>query len=59
MIEVIGATARMAPYTPFSSRLGTQDDDAKVVKLAKHIIENEMLNGEVVRLDGAIRLAPK
>ena len=28
-------------------------------KLAQHIIENEMLNGEVIRLDGAIRLAPK
>jgi hypothetical protein len=27
--------------------------------LAKHIIENDMLNGEVIRLDGAIRLAPK
>ena len=27
--------------------------------LAKHIIENEMLNGEVIRLDGAIRMAPK
>jgi hypothetical protein len=25
----------------------------------KHIIENEMLNGEVIRLDGAIRMAPK
>ncbi|HMQ73930.1 MAG TPA: 3-hydroxyacyl-CoA dehydrogenase, partial [Rubrivivax sp.] len=28
-------------------------------KLARHIIENDMLNGEVIRLDGAIRLAPK
>lgn len=28
-------------------------------KLAKHIIENDMLNGEVIRLDGAIRLAPR
>jgi hypothetical protein len=27
--------------------------------LAVHIFENEMLNGEVIRLDGAIRLAPK
>jgi hypothetical protein len=27
--------------------------------LAKHIFENDMLNGEVIRLDGAIRLAPK
>jgi len=28
-------------------------------KLVKHILENDMLNGEVIRLDGAIRLAPK
>ena len=28
-------------------------------KLIKHILENDMLNGEVIRLDGAIRLAPK
>ena len=41
---------------PFPSRLGTPDDYAK---LAKHIFENDMLNGEVIRLDGAIRLAPK
>ena len=41
---------------PFPSRLGTPQDYAK---LAKHIIENDMLNGEVIRLDGAIRLAPK
>jgi hypothetical protein len=27
--------------------------------LARHIVENQMLNGEVIRLDGAIRLAPK
>ena len=41
---------------PFPSRLGTPQDYAK---LAKHIFENDMLNGEVIRLDGAIRLAPK
>jgi len=33
--------------------VGTPEDYAK---LAKHIIENDMLNGEVIRLDGAIRL---
>jgi hypothetical protein len=38
------------------SRLGTPEDYAK---LARHIIENDMLNGEVIRLDGAIRLAPR
>lgn len=41
---------------PFPSRLGTPQDYAKLVQ---HIIENEMLNGEVIRLDGAIRLAPR
>ena len=46
----------LAASVPFPSRLGTPADYAK---LAKHIIENDMLNGEVIRLDGAIRLAPK
>jgi NAD(P)-dependent dehydrogenase (short-subunit alcohol dehydrogenase family) len=46
----------LAAGVPFPSRLGTPADYAKLVK---HIIENEMLNGEVIRLDGAIRLAPK
>ena len=40
---------------PFPSRLGTP---AEYAKLVKHIIENEMLNGEVIRLDAAIRFAP-
>jgi NAD(P)-dependent dehydrogenase (short-subunit alcohol dehydrogenase family) len=46
----------LAAGVPFPSRLGTPGDYAH---LARHIIENEMLNGEVIRLDGAIRLAPK
>jgi NAD(P)-dependent dehydrogenase (short-subunit alcohol dehydrogenase family) len=46
----------LAASVPFPSRLGTPRDYAK---LAKHIIENDMLNGEVIRLDGAIRLAPR
>jgi NAD(P)-dependent dehydrogenase (short-subunit alcohol dehydrogenase family) len=46
----------LAAGVPFPSRLGTPDDYAKLVA---HIIENDMLNGEVIRLDGAIRLAPK
>ena len=46
----------LAAGVPFPSRLGTPADYAKLVK---HIVENEMLNGEVIRLDGAIRLAPK
>jgi NAD(P)-dependent dehydrogenase (short-subunit alcohol dehydrogenase family) len=46
----------LAASVPFPSRLGTPTDYAKLVR---HIIENEMLNGEVIRLDGAIRLAPR
>jgi NAD(P)-dependent dehydrogenase (short-subunit alcohol dehydrogenase family) len=46
----------LAASVPFPSRLGTPADYAK---LAKQIIENDMLNGEVIRLDGAIRLAPR
>ena len=46
----------LAAGVPFPSRLGTPQDYAK---LALHIFENDMLNGEVIRLDGAIRLAPK
>ena len=46
----------LAASVPFPSRLGTPQDYAK---LAKHIIENDMLNGEVIRLDGAIRLAQR
>jgi hypothetical protein len=41
---------------PFPSRLGRP---AEYAQLARAIIENEMLNGEVIRLDGAIRMAPK
>ena len=46
----------LAAGVPFPSRLGAPQDYAKLVK---HIIENDMLNGEVIRLDGAIRLAPR
>jgi NAD(P)-dependent dehydrogenase (short-subunit alcohol dehydrogenase family) len=41
---------------PFPPRLGKPEEYASLVK---HIIENEMLNGEVIRLDGAIRMAPR
>ena len=46
----------LAASVPFPSRLGTPSDYAKLVQ---HIVTNDMLNGEVIRLDGAIRLAPK
>jgi len=41
---------------PFPSRLGKPEEFAALVR---HIVENEMLNGEVIRLDGAIRMAGK
>jgi NAD(P)-dependent dehydrogenase (short-subunit alcohol dehydrogenase family) len=41
---------------PFPSRLGKPEEYAA---LAQHIIENVMLNGETIRLDGAIRMQPK
>jgi NAD(P)-dependent dehydrogenase (short-subunit alcohol dehydrogenase family) len=51
--EVQDALGRMVP---FPSRLGRP---AEYAALVQHIIENPMLNGEVIRLDGAIRMAPK
>ncbi len=47
--EALGAAV------PHPSRLGTPDEYAA---LALHIVENPMLNGEVVRLDGALRMSP-
>jgi NAD(P)-dependent dehydrogenase (short-subunit alcohol dehydrogenase family) len=46
----------LGQQVPFPPRLGHPDEYAALVR---HIIENEMLNGEVIRLDGAIRMAPK
>jgi NAD(P)-dependent dehydrogenase (short-subunit alcohol dehydrogenase family) len=46
----------LAASVPFPSRLGTPEDYAKLVH---QIITNEMINGETIRLDGAIRMAPK
>ncbi|MDO8931468.1 MAG: SDR family oxidoreductase, partial [Rhodocyclaceae bacterium] len=51
--EVQDALGKMVP---FPSRLGKP---AEYAALVKHIVENEMLNGEVIRLDGAIRMQPK
>ena len=48
--------ASLARQVPFPPRLGQPDEYAA---LALHIIENEMLNGETIRLDGAIRMAPR
>jgi NAD(P)-dependent dehydrogenase (short-subunit alcohol dehydrogenase family) len=46
----------LAAQVPFPSRLGTAEEYAKLVM---HILDNVMLNGEVIRLDGAIRMGPK
>ncbi|MGN8023211.1 3-hydroxyacyl-CoA dehydrogenase [Phyllobacterium sp. 22229] len=46
----------LAASIPFPSRLGKPEEYAA---LALHIIDNPMLNGETIRLDGAIRMAPK
>jgi len=46
----------LGKQVPFPSRLGRPVEYAQ---LARSIIENEMLNGEVIRLDGAIRMAPR
>jgi NAD(P)-dependent dehydrogenase (short-subunit alcohol dehydrogenase family) len=46
----------LGKMVPFPSRLGRPSEYAQLVR---HIVENEMLNGEVIRLDGAIRMQPK
>jgi NAD(P)-dependent dehydrogenase (short-subunit alcohol dehydrogenase family) len=46
----------LAQQVPFPPRLGRPQEMAA---LCKHILENSMLNGETIRLDGAIRMAPK
>jgi NAD(P)-dependent dehydrogenase (short-subunit alcohol dehydrogenase family) len=50
------ARLSLGQQVPFPSRLGRPDEFAALVR---HIVENEMLNGEVIRLDGALRMAPK
>jgi len=51
--EVQNALGASVPFPP---RLG---EPAEYAALVRHIIENAMLNGEVIRLDGALRMAPK
>lgn len=50
------AIASLETQVPFPSRLGKPSEYAQLVK---SIIENPMLNGETIRLDGAIRMAPR
>ncbi len=50
------ARQSLGQQVPFPPRLGRPDEYAA---LAQHIVENEMLNGTVIRLDGAIRMGPR
>jgi NAD(P)-dependent dehydrogenase (short-subunit alcohol dehydrogenase family) len=50
------ARASLGASVPFPPRLGRPEEYAA---LARHIAENSMLNGEVIRLDGALRMAPR
>jgi NAD(P)-dependent dehydrogenase (short-subunit alcohol dehydrogenase family) len=50
------ARISLGQQVPFPSRLGRPEEYASLVR---HIVQNEMLNGEVIRLDGALRMAPK
>ena len=58
MLALLPAEARaaLAKDVPFPRRLGRP---AEFAALAAHIVENPMLNGETIRLDGAIRMPPK
>ncbi|NDW52304.1 SDR family NAD(P)-dependent oxidoreductase [Aliiroseovarius sp. PrR006] len=46
----------LGAQVPFPSRLG---DPAEFAGMVRHIVENSFLNGEVIRLDGAVRMAPR
>lgn len=50
------ARVSLGQQVPFPSRLGRADEYGALVR---HVVENEMLNGEVIRLDGALRMAPR
>ena len=58
MLATLSAEARasLGTQVPHPARLGRPDEYAQLVE---HIVANPMLNGEVIRLDGAIRMAPR
>jgi NAD(P)-dependent dehydrogenase (short-subunit alcohol dehydrogenase family) len=58
ILAKVSAEAResLAKSVPHPARLGHPDEFAM---LAAHVIENPMLNGETIRLDGAIRMPPR
>jgi hypothetical protein len=49
------ARESLAAAVPNPSRLGRPDEYAALVS---HVLENQMLNGETIRIDGALRMAP-
>jgi NAD(P)-dependent dehydrogenase (short-subunit alcohol dehydrogenase family) len=50
------ASKSLGDQVPFPSRLGRPEEYASLVR---HIVDNDLINGEVIRLDGAIRMAPR
>jgi len=52
----VEAQESLGKQVPFPPRLGRP---AEYAALVRHIVENPMLNGETIRLDGAIRMAPR
>ena len=58
MLAILPQAARdaLGKMVPFPARLG---EPSEFAELCRHIIENQMLNGEVIRLDGAIRMAAR
>jgi len=58
MLAILPPAARdaLGKMVPFPARLG---EPSEFAELCRHIIENQMLNGEVIRLDGAIRMAAR
>lgn len=52
----LAAQKSLAEQVPYPARLGRADEYASLVG---HIIDNDYINGETIRLDGAIRMAPK
>ncbi len=50
------AIASLGAHVPFPSRLGEPEEYAALVC---HVVENQMLNGETIRIDGALRMAPR
>ena len=58
MLDGLPASVKgeLGKTVPFPSRLG---EAAEFARLVRHVVENAYLNGETIRLDGAIRLGPK